>query len=44
MSSWTTFAASTEEFDPFEGMEVGGAITVDSILEHDARIEDFVAD
>jgi len=33
-----------EEFDPFEGMEVGGAITVDSILEHDARIEDFVAD
>jgi len=35
---------SEDEFDPFEGMEVGGAITVDSILEHGARVEDFIAD
>ena len=26
--------AEEEEWDPFEGMEVGGTITVDSILDH----------
>ena len=27
-------AEEEEEWDPFEGMEVGGTITVDSILDH----------
>ena len=29
-------AEEEEEWDPFEGMEVGGTITVDSILDHGA--------